>query len=44
MNGPTRSPEEENAQEEGITSRQWVIMLGLAALACVTLIMMVRPL
>jgi hypothetical protein len=42
MNGPTRSPGEETAYEEGITSRQWVIMLGLAALASITLILMLR--
>jgi hypothetical protein len=42
MNGPTRSPEEESAYEEGITSRQWVIMLSLAALVCITVMMMVR--
>ena len=41
MNGPTRSPEEESAYEDGITSRQWVIMLGLAVLASITIIMMV---
>ena len=40
MNGPTRSPDEEHAYDEGITSRQWVIMLGLAALACIAIIMM----
>jgi hypothetical protein len=42
MNGPTRSPEEESTYEEGITSRQLVIMLSLAALACIAVIMMVR--
>jgi hypothetical protein len=41
MNGPTRTPEEEIAYEEGITSRQWIIMLGLAALFCITIVMMV---
>jgi hypothetical protein len=41
MNGPTRSPEEESAYDEGITPRQWVIMLSLAALACIAVIMMV---
>jgi len=41
MNGPTRSPEEESAYEEGITSRQWVIVLSLAVLACITIVMMV---
>jgi hypothetical protein len=42
MNGPTRSPEEQITYEEGITSRQWVILLTLAALACVAVVMMVR--
>ena len=42
MNGPTRSPEEDVTYEEGITSRQWVIILGLAALMGMTLVMMVR--
>ena len=43
MNGPTRSPEEECAYDEGITSRQWIIMLCLAALACVATIVMIPP-
>ena len=42
MNGPTRSPEEEITYEEGITPRQWVILLSLAALACIAVIMMIR--
>jgi hypothetical protein len=42
MNGPTRSPGEEITYEEGITSRQWLILLSLAALACIAIIMMVR--
>ena len=32
MNGPTRLPGEEIAYEEGITSRQGIIMAGLLAL------------
>jgi hypothetical protein len=42
MNGPTRSPGEESTYEAGITPRQWVIMLSLAAFACIAVIMMVR--
>jgi hypothetical protein len=42
MNGPTRSPEEVSTYYEGITSRQWIIMLGLAAVVCIGLITMVR--
>ena len=42
MNGPTRSPGEEITYEQGITSRQWVILLGLAAAASIAIIMMVR--
>jgi hypothetical protein len=41
MNGPTRSPGEEITYEDGITSRQWLILLSLA-LACIAIIMMVR--
>jgi hypothetical protein len=41
MNGPTRSPGEESAYEEGITSRQWIIIFSLAALAGVALMLMV---
>jgi len=42
MNGPTRSPDEESTDQRGITSRQLVIMLALAALAAIALITMVR--
>ena len=42
MNGPTRSPGEEVTYEEGITSRQWAIMAGLAALFGMTILMMVH--
>lgn len=42
MNGPTRSPEEQITYEEGITSRQWVILLSLATVACIAVILMVR--
>jgi|KBSSwiStaDraftv2_1062776.scaffolds.fasta_scaffold4345151_1 hypothetical protein len=42
MNGPTRSPEEEIAYEEGITPRQWVIMLGVAAVFCAAIFMMLQ--
>ena len=38
MNGPTRSPGEEIAYEEGISPRQCYIMLGLAALILLTFI------
>jgi hypothetical protein len=40
MNGPTRSPEEEIAYDEGISSRQWIILLSLAVLVCVAIITM----
>ncbi len=42
MNGPTRSPEEQVTYEEGITSRQWRILLSLAAFASIAIIVMVR--
>jgi hypothetical protein len=42
MKGPTRSPEEETTYHEGITSRQWIIMLGLAAVVCIGLITIVQ--
>ena len=41
MNGPTRAPGEEIAYEEGITSQQCYIMLGLVALIFVTVIVIV---
>ena len=39
MNGPTRSPDEQITYEEGITLRQWIILLTLAALACIAIVM-----
>jgi hypothetical protein len=41
MNGPTRSPGEEIAYDEGISARQCYIMLGLVALIFIALIMTV---
>jgi hypothetical protein len=41
MNGPTRTPEEEFAYQEGITPRQGYIMLSLAALICAAATIMI---
>ena len=41
MNGPTRTPEEEFAYEEGITPRQGYIMIGLAALISAAAVIMI---
>ena len=41
MNGPTRTPEEEFAYQEGITPRQGYIMLCLAALICASAVIMI---
>ena len=42
MNGPTRSPGEDSSYEAGITFRQWVIMISLAALGCIAVVMTMR--
>jgi hypothetical protein len=41
MNGPTRTPEEEIAYDDGISARQCYIMLGLVALIFITIIITV---